>query len=242
MFDPKQFWTKSKSSSVAVSYSDLRHQMVQTQLEPRGIHDRRVLDAMGAVPREEFVPADLREAAYDDGALPILCGQTISQPFTVAFMYQALSLEGRESVLENGTGSGYGAAVLSLLARVVYTVERIPMLGEQAAVRLDQLGYNNVHVRIANGTLGWKEEAPFDAIVVTAGAERLPPTYADQLSEGGRIVIPLGAEPHNQMMYCFTLRHGKLQSQELGYFAFVPLIGKHGWSETEDDEHREIGW
>ena len=212
-------------------FEDMRQLMVQTQLKACGIQDQRVLDAMAAVPREEFVPREWRDASYADGALPIDCGQTISQPFTVAFMCEAAQPQESDKVLEIGTGSGYGAAVLSRLAREVHTVERIPVLGRQATDRLQRLGYSNVHVHTANGTLGLPDEAPFDAIVVTAGTHALPKPYLDQLADGGRIVIPLGHIPHSQLMYRFTLQNGKLSVQNLGGFAFVPLIGEYGWHE-----------
>jgi protein-L-isoaspartate(D-aspartate) O-methyltransferase len=208
-----------------------RQRMVDSQLGRRGITDPRVLAAMGDVPREEFVPADVREMAYEDRALPIGHGQTISQPYTVAFMCEALALEGGEKVLEIGTGSGYAAAVLSRLAREVHTLERIPELWEEAQARLERLGYSNVQTYLANGTLGLPAQAPFDAIVVTAGAEQLPAPLREQLAEGGRIVIPLGDTPHSQSMMRFTLRSGQWQAEDLGSFAFVPLIGQLGWSE-----------
>lgn len=208
-----------------------RRRMVQTQLERRGIRDARVLAAMSSVPRDAFVLARWRDVAYADGALPIECGQTISQPFTVAFMCEAAQLVGAEKVLEIGTGSGYGAAILSLLASEVHTVERIPALAQRAAGQLSKLGFGNVQVHIADGTLGWPPSAPYDAIVVTAGANALPTPYLDQLTEGGRIVIPLGDTPHNQTMYRFTLSSGKLYTENLGGFAFVPLIGEFGWSD-----------
>jgi protein-L-isoaspartate(D-aspartate) O-methyltransferase len=206
---------------------DVRRQMAQSQLVRRGIQNQRVLDAMTRVPREEFVSDGWRDAAYADGALPIDCGQTISQPFTVAFMCEAAEISRDDTVLEVGTGSGYGAAVLSLLAREVHSVERIPVLGQQAAERLRRLGHSNVHVHTANGTLGWLDAAPFDAIVVTAGAEALPKPYVEQLQDGGRIIIPLGRMPHSQTMYRFTLKDGKLYVENLGGFTFVPLIGKY---------------
>jgi protein-L-isoaspartate(D-aspartate) O-methyltransferase len=203
--------------------------MVRTQLQRRGIQTGRVLHAMSQVPREQFVPGPWYESAYHDCALPIDCGQTISQPYTVAFMCESLGLEGNEKVLEVGTGSGYGAAVLSLLAREVHTVERIPQLGREAQARLEQLGYANVRVHIADGSLGWPEQAPYHAIVVTAGAEMLPKPYLDQLVDDGRIVIPLGRDPRSQNMYRFTMHEGRVHVENLGGFAFVPLIGQYGW-------------
>ena len=206
--------------------------MVETQLIPRGICDWRVIAAMSKVPREEFVAPELRDEAYKDWPLPIGCGQTISQPFTVAYMVEALRLRGGERILEVGTGSGYAAAVLSCLAKEIHSVERIPELAELARQRLSRLGYDNVRVHVANGTLGLPEDAPFDAIVVTAGADDLPKAYVDQLADKGRIVIPLGDMPTSQALCRFTLQGGRLSSENLGQFAFVPLIGKCGWQDT----------
>jgi protein-L-isoaspartate(D-aspartate) O-methyltransferase len=187
---------------------------------------------MGQVPREEFVPAELVGVAYEDRALPIGQEQTISQPYTVAFMCDALALSGGEKVLEIGTGSGYGAAVLSLLGRDVHTVERIVPLCHAARDCLSRLGYTNVHVHLGDGTLGWPESAPYDAIVVTAGAPKLPAAYSEQLAEGGRIVIPMGAAPWSQHMWRFKKSAGRLRGEDLGAFAFVPLVGQCGWDEA----------
>ncbi len=216
------------------AFAAARQRMVDQQLRGRGISDPRVLQAMAAVPREAFVPESRRHEAYDDGPLPIGFGQTISQPYTVAFMCEALQLRGGERVLEIGTGSGYGAAVLSLLADEVYTVERVPELAREAQQRLQQLGYANVHVCVGDGTLGWPPAAPYDAIVVTAGGSGLPEPYLQQLAEGGRIVIPLGSNPYSQSLYRFVRCHGELRVEHLGAFAFVPLVGAHGWSSDED--------
>lgn len=206
----------------------LRRRMVDEQLQGRDIVDPRVLAAMAEVPREEFVPADLREAAYDDCALAIGLGQTISQPYTVAYMCQASELRGDEHVLEVGTGSGYGAAVLGRLARRVTTIERRPELAAEARRRLESLGYDNVRVVVGDGTLGVPEEAPFDAIVVTAGAETLPEALVGQLRPNGRIVIPIDADGRGQTMYRLTFDdRGQLRRENLGEFAFVPLIGRY---------------
>lgn len=203
----------------------LREKMVADQLQRRGIEDPRVLQAMAEVPREMFVPDRLRESAYSDSALPIDCAQTISQPYTVAFMCQELRLSPEDRVLEIGTGSGYGAAVLSRIARTVYTIERIPELAEQARTRLWGLGYDNVFVHVGDGTFGLPEEAPFNAICVTAAAAHLPPAYQQQLAEGGRLVIPLAANDHEVMTR--ITRHGDTFRREpLGMFNFVPLIGE----------------
>lgn len=203
--------------------------MVETQLVGRGIADRHVLKAMGKIPREEFVPDNLRVSAYQDSALPIGHGQTISQPYTVAFMCQALALKGSEKILDVGTGSGYAAAVLSQLAAQVYSVERIDKLAELAKANLKRVGLEKVQVSVADGTLGLSREAPFDAIVVAATAEQLPRPLLEQLSEGGRIVIPLGDTSRGQRMHRITLREGKICDEDLGGFAFVPLVGEHGW-------------
>lgn len=210
-------------------YTKLRKAMVRRQLRTRGITDQRVLKAMGEVPREEFVGKLDRHAAYADSALPIECEQTISQPYTVAFMCEAARLSEDDKVLEIGTGSGYGAAVLSRLCREVHTVERIPILSKIAADRLQRLGFENVHVHTANGTFGAPDVSPFDAIIVTAGANDLPTPYVRQLAEGGRVVIPLGSTPRSQTMFRFTLNDDELIEEDLGNFAFVPLIGEHGW-------------
>lgn len=210
-------------------YSTCRFQMVQNQLEARGIQDRRVLQAMAQIPREEFVGKFYQDTAYADNALPIACEQTISQPYTVAFMCEAARLTDQDKVLEIGTGSGYGAAVLSRLCREVHTVERIPTLSKIAADRLYRQGVKNVHVHTADGTLGLPAESPFDAIVVTAGAEALPEPYAEQLVDGGRIVIPVGSS-RSQIMHRYTLCDGKLSQENLGTFSFVPLIGEYGWA------------
>jgi len=211
-------------------FGHLRHRMVDQQLRRRNIDDDRVVEAMLSVPREEFVPDSLRSEAYEDWPLPIGYGQTISQPFTVAYMIQALELIGDEKVLEIGTGSGYAAAVLSHVASVVHTVECVAALGEQAQLRLHQLGYDNVFVHIADGSLGLPDHSPFDAIVVAASPEELPEPYAEQLAEGGRIVIPLGTATMSQRLIRFIKCGGGLEAEDLGSFAFVPLIGEDGWN------------
>jgi protein-L-isoaspartate(D-aspartate) O-methyltransferase len=208
-------------------FDELRRQMVEDQLRPRGIRDERVLAAMSRVPREAFVDNDWKYAAYHDCALPIDCGQTMSQPYTVAYMCEAAAISPTDKVLEIGTGSGYGAAVLSRLAREVYTVERVPELAEAARKRLVDLGYRNVQVATANGTLGSPESAPYDAILVTAAAVTLPEALVEQLAPGGRIVIPIGDYDSGQTMYCFTRSDRGLEAKDLGAFAFVPLVGAY---------------
>jgi len=202
--------------------------MVERQIEARGIRDSRVLAAMETVPREEFVPEHLRERAYEDRPLPIGQGQTISQPLTVAFMAEALQLTGDERVLEIGTGSGYGAAILGRLAKEVHTVERLPALAEAARERLQRLGLTNVHVHLGDGSLGWLEAAPYQGICVTAAPAAVPKTLRDQLAEGGRLVIPVGESHRGQQMMRYTLQGGEMLAEELGEFSFVPLIGKNG--------------
>lgn len=206
-----------------------RHQMVQQQLRARGLSDERVLQAMQTVPREIFLPPEIQKFAYQDRALPIAHGQTISQPYTVAFMCEALGLTGTEKVLEVGTGSGYSACVLSRLARQVFSIERIPELAAVAQRRITTLGYDNVEVTCGDGTLGLPDEAPFDAIIVTAGAPELPSAYAQQIANGGRIIIPVGDARSSQRMCRLTRRDDELLTEDLGGFLFVPLIGDDGW-------------
>ena len=203
--------------------------MVQRHLAARGISDVRVLDAMAAVPREAFMPESQQHSAYSDHAYPIGCGQTISQPFTVAFMLQAARLQSTDRVLEIGTGSGYGAAVLSLLVQEVETVERIPTLADAAASQLRAGKYMNVRVHQDDGTQGLIEHAPYNAIVVTAGAKTLPPSYRQQLAEDGRIIIPLGDSPQRQQMCRVIRAGGTYTTEQLGTFVFVPLVGDCGW-------------
>lgn len=207
-----------------VDFDQRREHMVEQQLIARGIHDVRVLDAMRAVPREEFVPRQLQYDAYSDWPLPIGFGQTISQPYTVAFMAEALQLTGTEKVLEVGTGCGYAAAVISCVAREMHTIERIVPLADHARERLARLGYHSVQVYTGDGSLGLPDQAPFDAIVVTAGATELPPAYVAQLADNGRIVIPIGSVRHSQTLQRLTKSGEKLHVEHLGQFAFVPLI------------------
>jgi len=193
-------------------------------LRAGGIADARVLDAMGSVPRHEFLPVELRARAYENRALPIGRGQTISQPYVVAAMSEALGLTGAEKVLEIGTGSGYQAAVLSVLARSVYSVEIDPELTQAATLVLARLGYANVHTRSGDGFYGWPEEAPFDAIMVTAAAPRLPEKLIAQLVEGGRIIAPVG-DADRQILVVATRRHDQLDERRLLNVVFVPMTG-----------------
>jgi protein-L-isoaspartate(D-aspartate) O-methyltransferase len=204
--------------------------MVEHQLIARSVHDPLVLRAMGKVPRERFMPADLRDSAYGDHPLPIGHGQTISQPYIVAHMTEALELTGEEKVLEIGTGSGYQAAVLAEIAREVYTVERIAELSEKAKEVLLELGYRNVFFKVHNGTLGWPENAPYDAILVTAAAPDIPETFLEQLKDGGRLVIPVG-ERYSQNLVRITRSGDRKLREDLGAVRFVSLMGEYGWKE-----------
>lgn len=205
-----------------------RLRMVDEQLAARGIKDRRVLSAMGRVPRHRFVEEALQSRAYDDHALPIGEGQTISQPFMVALMTETLGLKGPEKVLEIGTGSGYQTAVLAELAAKVYSIERIVPLAVKAQRLLASLGYRNVNVKVFDGTYGWKEASPFDAILVTAGSPEIPMPLAEQLKEGGRMVIPVG-DRTTQVLKKVTKTSAGLEVTALTGCVFVPLIGGHGW-------------
>lgn len=211
-------------------YRLLRNLMVDSQLIPRGIKDERVLAAMRNVPRHLFIPEMLRYSAYDDTALSIGEGQTISQPYMVAVMTELLELKGDERVLEIGTGSGYQAAILGELAREVYTIERVVSLGARAQERLRELGYDNVHVVVGDGTKGLPEQAPFDGILVTAAAPEIPIPLIEQLKEGGIIVAPVG-ERFSQVLIKGKKRRGVLVEEYSIPCVFVPLIGEHGWKE-----------
>ena len=194
------------------------------------IKDERILAAMRSIPRERFVPPESRHLAYEDGPLPIGYDQTISQPFIIALMTEALELTGNEKVLEVGTGSGYQAAILAKLARFVVTTERLPSLAETAKQLLDSLGYTNIEVHLAEETLGWQREAPYDAIMVTAGAPRVPADLLAQLAIGGRLVIPVGSR-YMQELYKITRGKKKNVVQNLGGCRFVSLIAKDAWGE-----------
>ncbi len=209
-------------------YREARQVMVETQLKRRGITDPRVLAAMSKIPRHHFVPRHLRDQAYGDYPLPIGEDQTISQPYIVALMTQALELTGNDKVLELGAGSGYQAAILAELAAQVFTVERISSLAQAAQQALTALGYTNVHLRVADGTLGWPEEAPFDAILVTAGSPQVPPPLVEQLAVGGRLLIPVG-DSYSQTLTRVRRTPEGLKHEYLGGCRFVKLIGKHGW-------------
>jgi protein-L-isoaspartate(D-aspartate) O-methyltransferase len=216
--------------SSADALATARLAMVETQIRRRGVTSTRVLEAMASVPRHEFVPAEFQHEAYADKPLPIGEGQTISQPYMVAAMAAALELTGSERVLEIGAGSGYQAAVLSLLAREVITVESQTTLALSAQERLTDLGYTNVHVHNGDGSAGFPDAAPYDAILITAAAPEIPPVLAGQLREGGRLVIPVGSRDNQQLVQA-RKENGVLKSRELFDCRFVLLTGRYGWSQ-----------
>lgn len=218
----------SRVQSVASEFESARREMVARQIRDRGIRTPRVLEAMQSVERQLFIPPEHASRAYADEPLPIGEGQTISQPFMVAAMADALSLEGHERVLEIGAGSGYQAAVISLLAREVIAVEAQPLLAASARDRLARLGYRNVRVEVGDGSLGWPAGASYDAILVTAAAPAVPPPLIEQLAEGGRLVIPVGAADQQELLR-IVKRGGTTAQQSLYACRFVPLLGRHGW-------------
>jgi protein-L-isoaspartate(D-aspartate) O-methyltransferase len=205
-------------------HAGARERMVREQIVARGVGDALVLEAMRLVPRHEFVPEAVAGEAYGDHPLPIGHGQTISQPYIVAFMTEALGLKGGESVLEVGTGSGYQAAVLSRIARSVYSIEIVPPLGAEARDRLSRHGYRNVDVRVGDGYQGWPEASPFDAIIVTAAAPRVPEPLKQQLKDGGRLVIPVGDEAQELMV--ITRKGDTFEERRVLPVRFVPMTGK----------------
>jgi protein-L-isoaspartate(D-aspartate) O-methyltransferase len=209
-------------------YTRERERMVEEQLASRGVTDPRVLAALRGVPRHLFVQEALRERAYGDHPLPIGEEQTISQPFIVGLMSSLLDLTGQEKVLEIGTGSGYQTAVLAELARRVCSIERLPRLAERARATLEALGYDNVWVRVGNGTLGWPDQAPVDRIIVTAGGPAVPPPLVQQLVEGGRMVVPVGSAD-NQVLTIVENVGGEIRQRTQGECRFVKLVGKYAW-------------
>ena len=213
-----------------INYEKERGRMVEEQLLLRGVKDERVLAAMRKVPRHEFLPEAIRGMAYQDSALPLGEAQTMSQPYMVALMSELLGLKGTERVLEIGTGSGYQTAVLAELCEKVYSVERIKPLAERARLNLDRLGYRSVASKVYDGTYGWKEMAPFDAIMVTAGAPDVPAPLVDQLREGGRMVIPVGERYGQVLLKVVKTSSGPVTERYIPC-TFVPLIGSHGWKE-----------
>jgi protein-L-isoaspartate(D-aspartate) O-methyltransferase len=213
--------------------SQLRERMVERQIAARGVRDARVLEAMRRVPREEFVDESLRERAYDDTPLPIGQGQTISQPYIVALMVEAAEVRPGDNVLEIGAGSGYAAAVLGAIAGRVHTIERHPSLALHARERLARLGYANVEVRAGDGSGGWPEAAPFDAILAAAGGPAVPDVLLRQLAIGGRLVMPVGDRLQSQQLVK-VVRTGEhaFEYTDLGGVRFVPLVGEHGWNDA----------
>jgi protein-L-isoaspartate(D-aspartate) O-methyltransferase len=221
--------------------SEARRQMVAHQIEERGVRSSAVARAMQEVPREEFMSEEMREFAYADSPLPIGEGQTISQPYIVAYMTEALDLERGERVLEVGTGSGYAAAVLSRIAGEVYTIERHPSLARSASATLERLGYRNVHVIEGDGTKGWPDAAPYDAIVVAAGGMDVPPALRSQLAVGGRLVIPVGPTPREQrLVRVIRVSEDEFEEEDLLPVRFVPLIGEQGWPQDRELRPRRL--
>ncbi len=214
-----------------MKFTRLREKMVSTQIEARGIYDQRLLAAMRKVPRHLFVSEALQDQAYGDFPLPIGEGQTISQPYIVAEMTQALELIQDDRVLEIGTGSGYQTAILAELVYRVYTIERVRQLFIKVRQMLDQLNYHNVVAKCSDGTLGWPEESPFDAIIVTAGAPKVPETLVEQLEVGGRLVIPVGNR-FSQSLLKIVKQEDGIHQVDLGGCRFVKLVGNHGWREA----------
>lgn len=212
------------------SFEEQREKMVKEQLIPRSIKDERVLKAMGEVPREEFVYGEMKQNAYVDSALPIDEGQTISQPYIVALMIEALKTEPADRILEIGTGSGYAAAVLSQMVKQVYTVELHKKLANQARARYEKLNYNNITVKTDDGSKGWEEKGPFDGIMVSAGAPEVPESLIKQLKEGARLIVPVGQKKGLQKLYSLQKESGdEIELKDLGAVAFVPLRGEEGW-------------
>ena len=209
----------------ASDFAAERQRMVQQQLKTRGINDARVLAAMAKVPREEFIPPESRAAGYEDGPLPIGHGQTISQPYIVAFMTEQLRLKASDRVLEIGTGSGYQAAILAELVSEIYSVEIVEPLAKNAEATLQHLGYKNVHVKIGDGYKGWPDAAPFDAIIVTCAPEKVPQPLIDQLKDGGRVVIPVG-ERFAQQLYLLEKKNGQIKESVTLPVRFVPMAGE----------------
>src|SRR5258708_6531374 len=212
--------------------SHTRSRMVDPQIVRRGLRDPNVLKAMRCVPREAFVEPGYEEFAYEDGPLPIAESQTISQPYIVAFMIEAAEIKPGDNVLEVGAGSGYATAIISQIARHVHAIERHSTLGMAARVRFERLGYENIDLRIADGTKGWPEAAPFDAILVAAGGPEVPRALKEQLAIGGRLIIPVGAEASSQTLRKITrVAANNFEEENLGGVRFVPLIGEQGWAE-----------
>jgi protein-L-isoaspartate(D-aspartate) O-methyltransferase len=215
-------------------FAELRERMVERQIAARGIRDPKLLDALRNVPREEFVSADYGRQAYGDYPLPIEAGQTISQPYIVALMIEAAGIGASDRVLEVGAGSGYAAAIIGRIAREVIAIERMPELVEVARKRIERLGYGNVTIIEGDGTRGWPDGAPYDAILAAASGSHVPQPLIDQLAPGGRLVMPVGSRAWSQQLVKLTkLADGQMERESLGEVRFVPLIGEEGWCDGE---------
>lgn len=210
-----------------------RHRMVERLRDHYKISDQRVLDVMSILPRHRFVPEAIKSQAYNDNALPITGGQTISQPYIVARMTELLELDGTEKVLEIGSGSGYQTAVLASLAHKSFAIERLPVLAEEADRRLRSLGFRNYSLKVDDGTEGWKAYSPYDAILVAAGGPSVPEPLTDQLRVGGKLVIPIGKDQRSQILVRVIRTEQGLEEQNFGPCSFVPLIGTHGWESNQ---------
>lgn len=217
-----------------MDFTIARRRMVEQQIIARGVDDQRVIDAMLQVPRHLFVEPGLQSHAYSDASLPIGEKQTISQPYMVASMSAALELQGHERILEIGTGSGYQSAVLSLLVKRVYSIERISSLAGRARKVLDHLCMSNINVKVGDGTIGWRDQAPFDGILVAAGAPDIPGEYLQQLEIGGKLVLPVGDRSQQILMRVTRLENDKFKREQLMGCRFVPLIGEQGWLTDEE--------
>jgi protein-L-isoaspartate(D-aspartate) O-methyltransferase len=221
----------SFSESQIQQYAGHRQKMVERHLLERDVKDLRVLEAMSRVPRHLFVPAALQHRAYGDHALPIGENQTISQPYMVGLMSQLLRLSEKDKILEIGTGSGYQTAVLAELAEQVFTIERIKNIGQTSQKLLDRLNYRNIVYKIFDGTNGWRDQGPYDAILITAGVQKVPPPLVDQLKDGGRLVIPIG-DLESQKLTLVTKKENRVESKCVAECKFVKLIGKFGWADN----------
>jgi protein-L-isoaspartate(D-aspartate) O-methyltransferase len=218
------FWHSMPCAREADDFARLREQMVQHQIVARGVRDPDVIKAMLKVPRHSFVPMARRAYSYEDYPLPIGEGQTISQPYIVAYMTEALDLRPGDRVLEVGTGSGYQAAILAELVKEVYTIEIVEKLGKRARQTLDRLGYTNIHVRIGDGYKGWPDKSPFDAVIVTCAPEKVPRALIEQLNEGGRMIIPVGRSGGVQKLVKAVKKGGRLKTEDVMYVRFVPMV------------------
>ena len=218
-----------------MDFAIARRRMVEQQIIARGVSDQRVIEAMKTVPRHLFVSAGLQSHAYSDSSLPIGEKQTISQPYMVASMTAALELKGHERILEIGTGSGYQTAILATLAKRVYSIERIAILAGRARKVLDQLHLSNVNIKIADGTLGWKDQSPFDGILVAAGSPDVPSHYLTQLETGGKLVLPVGDREQQVLIRVIRQQDGSFIKEQLMGCRFVPLIGEQGWQSALEE-------